>query len=147
MQCILCKIYFWKVFHMNYNLICTPICIKFLFLQKVGVTPALSHTRQLPPGPVAARPHLSAAPALRRPRPTALSCSPARLHRECTLPPLIEWPEPSRPRGMVVDPAPPPFSPSPSAACMPRPTPPPPPLPHPASASKGVVRHALLLNF
>jgi hypothetical protein len=32
------KIYFWKVFHMNYNLICTPICTKFLFLQKVGVT-------------------------------------------------------------------------------------------------------------
>jgi hypothetical protein len=38
MQCILCKIYFWKVFHMNYNWICTPICTKILFLQKVGVT-------------------------------------------------------------------------------------------------------------
>jgi hypothetical protein len=34
--------YFWKVFHKYYNLICificTPICTKFLFLQKVGVT-------------------------------------------------------------------------------------------------------------
>jgi hypothetical protein len=39
MQCILCKIYFWKVFHKYYNFICTPICTKFLFLQKVGVTP------------------------------------------------------------------------------------------------------------
>jgi hypothetical protein len=33
MQCILYKIYFWKVFHMYYNLICificTPICTKF----------------------------------------------------------------------------------------------------------------------
>jgi hypothetical protein len=38
MQCILYKIYFWKVFHMNYNWICTPICTKILFLQKVGVT-------------------------------------------------------------------------------------------------------------
>jgi hypothetical protein len=38
MQCILCKIYFWKVFHKYYNFICTPICTKFLFLQKVGVT-------------------------------------------------------------------------------------------------------------
>jgi hypothetical protein len=38
MQCILGKIYFWKVFHMNYNWICTPICTKILFLQKVGVT-------------------------------------------------------------------------------------------------------------
>jgi hypothetical protein len=38
MQCILYKIYFGKVFHMNYNLICTPICTKILFLQKVGVT-------------------------------------------------------------------------------------------------------------
>jgi hypothetical protein len=36
MQCILYKIYFWKVFHMYYNLICificTPMWIKFLFL-------------------------------------------------------------------------------------------------------------------
>jgi hypothetical protein len=38
MQCFLYKIYFWKVFHMNYNWICTPICTKILFLQKVGVT-------------------------------------------------------------------------------------------------------------
>ncbi len=42
MQCILCKIYFWKVFLKYYNLICificTPICTKILFLQKVGVT-------------------------------------------------------------------------------------------------------------
>jgi hypothetical protein len=40
MQCILCKIYFWKVFHMNYNLICifmrTPICTKFFILVKSG---------------------------------------------------------------------------------------------------------------
>jgi hypothetical protein len=43
MQCILYKIYFWKVFHMNYNWICTPICTKILFLQKVGVT--LQHNR------------------------------------------------------------------------------------------------------
>jgi hypothetical protein len=43
MQCIIYKIYFWKVFHICYNLICificTPICTKKLFLQKVGVTP------------------------------------------------------------------------------------------------------------
>jgi hypothetical protein len=39
MQCILCKIYFWKVFHKYYNFICAPICTKVLFLQKVGVTP------------------------------------------------------------------------------------------------------------
>jgi hypothetical protein len=38
MQCILCKIYFSKVFHKYYNFIWTPICTKFLFLQKVGVT-------------------------------------------------------------------------------------------------------------
>jgi hypothetical protein len=38
MQCILCKIYFSKVFHKYYNFICTPICTKTLFLQKVGVT-------------------------------------------------------------------------------------------------------------
>jgi hypothetical protein len=25
-------------FHINYNWICTPICTKILFLQKVGVT-------------------------------------------------------------------------------------------------------------
>jgi hypothetical protein len=46
MQCILYKIYFWKVFHMNYNLICificTPICTKKIILVKVGVTAALS---------------------------------------------------------------------------------------------------------
>jgi hypothetical protein len=29
---------FGKFFHMNYNWICTPICTKILFLQKVGVT-------------------------------------------------------------------------------------------------------------
>jgi hypothetical protein len=38
MQCILYKIYFWKVFHMYYNLICificTPICIKFYSCKK-----------------------------------------------------------------------------------------------------------------
>jgi hypothetical protein len=38
MQCIICKIYFWNVFHKYYNFIYTPICTKFLFLQKVGVT-------------------------------------------------------------------------------------------------------------
>jgi hypothetical protein len=31
-------IFFWKVFHKYYNFIYTPICTKFLFLQKVGVT-------------------------------------------------------------------------------------------------------------
>jgi hypothetical protein len=38
MQCILYKIYFWKVFHMYYNLICificTPICTKFYSCKK-----------------------------------------------------------------------------------------------------------------
>jgi hypothetical protein len=32
MQCILCKIYFWKVFHKYYNLICAPICTKSFIL-------------------------------------------------------------------------------------------------------------------
>jgi hypothetical protein len=40
MQCILYKIYFWKVFHMNYNLICificTPICANLSILVKSG---------------------------------------------------------------------------------------------------------------
>jgi hypothetical protein len=36
MQCILCKIYFWKVFHKYYNLICTPICTKNFILVKSG---------------------------------------------------------------------------------------------------------------
>jgi hypothetical protein len=36
MQCILCKIYFWKVFHMYYNLICTPNCTKIFILVKSG---------------------------------------------------------------------------------------------------------------
>jgi hypothetical protein len=40
MQCILYKIYFWNVFHMNYNLICificTPICTKKIILVKSG---------------------------------------------------------------------------------------------------------------
>jgi hypothetical protein len=31
-------LFFWKVFHKYYNFIYTPICTKFLFLQKVGVT-------------------------------------------------------------------------------------------------------------
>jgi hypothetical protein len=39
MQCILYKIYFWKVFHMCYNLICIFICTRFLFLKNVSVTP------------------------------------------------------------------------------------------------------------
>jgi hypothetical protein len=38
MQCILYKIYFLKVFHMYYNLICificTPICTKFYSCEK-----------------------------------------------------------------------------------------------------------------
>jgi hypothetical protein len=34
MQCILYKIYFWKVFHMYYNLICTPIWTKFYSCKK-----------------------------------------------------------------------------------------------------------------
>jgi hypothetical protein len=40
MQCTLYKIYFWKVFHMNYNLICificTPICTNLSILVKSG---------------------------------------------------------------------------------------------------------------
>jgi hypothetical protein len=36
MQCILYKIYFSKVFRMNYNLICTPICTKKFILVKSG---------------------------------------------------------------------------------------------------------------
>jgi hypothetical protein len=36
MQCILCKIYFWKVFHKYYNLICTLICTKKFILVKSG---------------------------------------------------------------------------------------------------------------
>jgi hypothetical protein len=36
MQCILCKIYCWKVFHKYYNLICTPICTKKIILVKSG---------------------------------------------------------------------------------------------------------------
>jgi hypothetical protein len=51
MQCILCKIYFWKVFHKYYNLICIficiPICTKILFLSKVGVTHQALGGRQL----------------------------------------------------------------------------------------------------
>jgi hypothetical protein len=31
---------FGKVFHKYYNLICTSICTKILFLEKVGVTSA-----------------------------------------------------------------------------------------------------------
>jgi hypothetical protein len=41
MQCILYKIYFWKVFHMNYNLICificSPICTNFFYSCKKWV--------------------------------------------------------------------------------------------------------------
>jgi hypothetical protein len=37
MQCILCKIYFWKVFHKYYNFICTPICTKFFYSCKKWV--------------------------------------------------------------------------------------------------------------
>jgi hypothetical protein len=36
MQCILCKIYFWKVFHKYYNLICIFICTKNFILVKSG---------------------------------------------------------------------------------------------------------------
>jgi hypothetical protein len=36
MQCILHKIYFWKVFHMYYNLICTPMWTKIFILVKSG---------------------------------------------------------------------------------------------------------------
>jgi hypothetical protein len=40
MQCALYKIYFWKVFHMNYNLICificSPICANLFILVKSG---------------------------------------------------------------------------------------------------------------
>jgi hypothetical protein len=34
MQCIICKIYFWKVFHKYYNFIYTPICTKKFILAK-----------------------------------------------------------------------------------------------------------------
>jgi hypothetical protein len=34
MQCILYKIYFWKVFHKYYNLICTPMWTKFYSCKK-----------------------------------------------------------------------------------------------------------------
>jgi hypothetical protein len=57
MQCILYKIYFWKLFHMNYNLICificTPICTKKIILAKSGcykrkkTDAAEAHTAQL----------------------------------------------------------------------------------------------------
>jgi hypothetical protein len=36
MQCILCKIYFWKVFHKYYNFICAPICTIFFYSCKTG---------------------------------------------------------------------------------------------------------------
>jgi hypothetical protein len=36
MQCILCKIYFWKVFHKYYNFICAPICTKSFIFAKSG---------------------------------------------------------------------------------------------------------------
>jgi hypothetical protein len=40
MQCTLYKIYFWNVFHMNYNLICiflcTPSCANLSILVKSG---------------------------------------------------------------------------------------------------------------
>jgi hypothetical protein len=32
MQCIICKIYFLKVFHKYYNFIYTPICTKKIFI-------------------------------------------------------------------------------------------------------------------
>jgi hypothetical protein len=41
MQCTLYKIYFWKVFHIHYNLICIFICTpmwKKIILVKMGVT-------------------------------------------------------------------------------------------------------------
>jgi hypothetical protein len=42
-------IFFWKVFHKYYNSICAPICTKFLFLQKVGVTVLWNHKVILEP--------------------------------------------------------------------------------------------------
>jgi hypothetical protein len=42
MQCILCKIYFWKVFHKYYNFICAPICTKSFFFAKSGCYNMLS---------------------------------------------------------------------------------------------------------
>jgi hypothetical protein len=44
MQCILYKIYFWKVFHMYYNLICTPMWTKFYSCKK-WVLPKAKHQR------------------------------------------------------------------------------------------------------
>jgi hypothetical protein len=43
MQCILYKIYFWKVFHMYYNLICTPIWTKKFYSCKKWVLHFRSH--------------------------------------------------------------------------------------------------------
>jgi hypothetical protein len=37
MPCILYKIYFWKVFHMYYNLICTPMWTIFFYSCKKWV--------------------------------------------------------------------------------------------------------------
>jgi hypothetical protein len=52
MQCILYKIYFWKVFHMNYNWICTPICTKIFILAKSGCYSYLSWAQAYQPFPV-----------------------------------------------------------------------------------------------
>jgi hypothetical protein len=54
MQCMLYKIYFWKVFHMYYNLICificTPICTIFFILVKIGcyILGTKNHTKFYP---------------------------------------------------------------------------------------------------
>jgi hypothetical protein len=48
MQCILYKIYFWKVFHMYYNLICTPICTKFYSCKKWVLQQLRRHEEHYP---------------------------------------------------------------------------------------------------
>jgi hypothetical protein len=67
MQCILCKIYFWKVFHKYYNLICTPICTKKFYSCKKWVLQCSSPAR--PSGSHHVRPNRGPA----RPAPTTQS--------------------------------------------------------------------------
>jgi hypothetical protein len=62
MQCILCKIYFWNVFHKYYNLICificTHICTKFFILVKSGCyIPLRLSSCQSMNSPVGVNPH------------------------------------------------------------------------------------------
>jgi hypothetical protein len=77
MQCILCKIYFWKVFHKYYNLICificTPICTKKIILEKSGCYRQPPSSLELQPsGP---------APTLSEPTPPGCGHAPLLLAR------------------------------------------------------------------